>query len=294
MESSGVANESPPDDPKSPRHLSRAMSSKVFTLESENQRLRKEVSDLKEAYRAITSKNRLFQAKILELQARLLNPEKNAERYRSPFIIDEEGNLLYRFDRPQSARVESKSVSLSGPASGAPSSFREPANQPPPRSIVPRLPLSSRLSKPSSAISANATATDRVFNELDRIARPSPYAASLQRKLHVSARKPSSGADPRPPAETGAPPAPPAPAVEGLERLAADLECGRVRAGSHVQIRVAYCAAGEGRGVSVRHRPARYERAAVELQQVASEFHSDLSEFYNDRLRISQRLVRVF
>ena len=237
------------------------MLSRVITLESENQRLRKEVVELKEAYRAITSKNRLFQAKILELQSRLLNPQKNAEKYRSPFVVNEDGSLIYRFERPQSARVESKSATYSGNVSGGAISFRESANNPISRSTVPRLPIAARIGRPPLQISSNPIATDRVLSELDRIARPSPYAASLQRKLAVSPSARHAAANITQPENSDAPAA----AVEGLERLAADLEAGRVRAGSHVQIRVAYCAAGEGRGVSVRHRPARYARMFIHV-----------------------------
>lgn len=58
--------------------------------------------------RSLSSKNKLFEAKILELQARLLysapRPTGGAHwadgtpRFRSPLIKDESGSLVYRSD----------------------------------------------------------------------------------------------------------------------------------------------------------------------------------------------------
>ena len=61
-----------------------------------------------------------------------------------------------------------------------------------------------------------------------------------------------------------------------LPKLDHDSSRGGVRPGSHVVLRVAYCAAGEGRGVSVRHLPARYEQARGFPRFQFSHLHSTL------------------
>jgi hypothetical protein len=254
----------------SPRHQSQAMLSRVLTLEDENRRLRKEVLDLKEEYRALLSKNKLFQAKILELQARLLDPSKPADKYRSPLISTPGGGLVYRFERPQSARADSANLANQA---RVPLSARESTTYQTPRAPAPRVPSArlSRLAAPVQ-ISANPTATERVLSEFERT-RPSPYSTAFQRKTCHGANHTAPPPAPAPPEEEGLAQSGNA-CAEGLERLRADLEAGRVSAGTDVLVRVRYCAAADGQGISVRHRPARYEHAALELQQaVAITFH---------------------
>ncbi len=118
-------------------------------------------------------------------------------------------------------------------------------------------------------ISANPTATERLLSELERT-RSSPYSTSLQRKACPTAAPPP---EPAPPEDEGRVQDGDA-CAEGLESLREDLEAGRVADGSDVLVRIRYCAATEGHGMSVRHRPARYEHAALELQQaVVITFH---------------------
>ena len=212
------------DESKQPRHLSQVMLSRVLTLEEENKKLKNEMFDLKQSYRALVSKNKLFQAKILELQARLLNPQKHAEKYRSPFVFHEDGSVVYRFERPQSARVEPSSAPLSSQHPRDPVSAREMTKLAALRSTVPRLPISTRLAKQATPISANPAATERVLSELERSTRPSPYTSSLQRKLTTSARYPTTAAARHESPNASEPVSAPSPAVEGLERLTADLE----------------------------------------------------------------------
>jgi hypothetical protein len=56
---------------------------------------------LSRSHDALTKKNSLFQAKLLELQSRLMHGQfqgKNT-KFRSPLIKDERGSLVYRYVR---------------------------------------------------------------------------------------------------------------------------------------------------------------------------------------------------
>ena len=76
---------------------------RVLELEEENRLLKQQNAELVEAYNGLLAKSQLFQAKILELQARLFTT-KPSERYRSPLISTPDGKVVYRFERPMSER----------------------------------------------------------------------------------------------------------------------------------------------------------------------------------------------
>ena len=99
--------------------LAQQLLQRIVELEDENRALRGDLVTLSSSYTAAMSKNNLFQAKILELQARIdvgQNPASTAiaatPRYRSPFVPTERGGVTYRFERsskperPMSARVK--------------------------------------------------------------------------------------------------------------------------------------------------------------------------------------------
>mmetsp|Transcript_41450 Transcript_41450/g.130525 ORF Transcript_41450/g.130525 Transcript_41450/m.130525 type:complete len:311 (+) Transcript_41450:118-1050(+) len=77
---------------------------RVVELEDENRKLKNEVAILHSSYQSAQSKNRLLQAKLLELQARLDFASKMrngpVSRFRSPFVTGGNGSLSYRFERP--------------------------------------------------------------------------------------------------------------------------------------------------------------------------------------------------
>ncbi len=163
--------------------------SQVLTLEDENRRLKKEVIDWKEAYRVLLSKNKLLQGKILELQA---DPTKPADKYRSPLINTSKEGLVYRFDRPQSARLDSANIANQNQAR-VPLTAREATTVQAPRPPPPRLP-SARLSRLAAPKQISANPFERPHS-----ARLDSANIANQARVPLSAREATTVQAPRPP-----------------------------------------------------------------------------------------------
>mmetsp|Transcript_25644 Transcript_25644/g.57647 ORF Transcript_25644/g.57647 Transcript_25644/m.57647 type:complete len:181 (-) Transcript_25644:701-1243(-) len=88
--------------------ITRSLLVRVVELEDENRKLKNEVAILHSSYQSAQSKNRLLQAKLLELQARLDFASKIRDcpvsKFRSPFVAGGDGSLSYRFERPATSR----------------------------------------------------------------------------------------------------------------------------------------------------------------------------------------------
>ena len=174
--------------------LGQQLLERIIELEDENRALRSDLITLSSSYTAAISKNNLFQAKILELQARIdvgNNPAAApaSARYRSPLIPTESGAVTYRFERaPRSDRPNSARQHPSSHASGSMSArdhlCSRRATDPTRPAGVSKLILNSRdkggvrrkgsNTLPVAMASSNPTSVDRIFRELNRSQAPPP------------------------------------------------------------------------------------------------------------------------
>ena len=220
------------------------------------------------SYTAAMSKNNLFQAKILELQARIdfgHNPSAVPPqvRYRSPLVPSESGAVTYRFEktpRPASARVHN-SGAVTARDRDLPVSSRRAAE--PSRPVgVSKLMLVAKDGAPArrkGGVLAPATATanprsvDRVFRELRRTQQPpQPPPDSARRSAHYRRGADAAGDDEGESAAVEA-------AIQALE---ADAREGRLTKSSPMTVEMVYCVDSAQRSLAVKLRPERYRQAA--------------------------------
>jgi hypothetical protein len=219
------------------------------------------------SYTAAMSKNNLFQAKILELQARIdvgHNPSTSVPphvRYRSPLVPTDRGAVTYRFEqtpRPVSAREHASGAMTARDRDVQGGGARRAA--PPRPAGVSRLMLGAKDGAPprrrpgpvlpAATATANPRSVDRVFRELRRSQQPAqPHPDSARRSERSTLRADDDDFE----AAAGA----------GVEELEEDARQGRVGKASPMTVEIVYCVDSAQRSLAVKLKPERYRQAAL-------------------------------
>ena len=255
---------------------------RIVDLEDENRALRGDLVTLSSSYTAAMSKNNLFQAKILELQARIdvgQNPSMAqapvTARYRSPLVQTESGALTYRFEkhsardqRPLSARQPRLPSARHRPAphhgtgaSGAVTARDHVSSQRPPG-------VSKLLIRAKDGAS---TARPAGGSKGQRVATASSNPRSVDRLFREHRR--SSQLEPAQPASAAAAAAAAADeeaAAAALRVLEEDASEGRVTKTTPLTLNIVYCIDTAERLQAAKIKPERYRELAADLRDAVA------------------------
>ena len=261
--------------------LAQQLMQRIVDLEDENRALRGDLVTLSSSYTAAMSKNNLFQAKILELQARIdvgQNPSMAqapvTARYRSPLVQTESGALTYRFEkhsardqRPLSARQPRLPSARHRPAphhgtgaSGAVTARDHVSAQRPPGvskllirakdGALTARPAGSSKGQRVATASSNPRSVDRLFREHRR-------SSQLEPAQPASAAAAAAAADEEA-------------AAAALRVLEEDASEGRVTKTTPLTLNIVYCIDTAQRSQAAKIKPERYRELAADLRDAVA------------------------
>lgn len=262
--------------------LTQTLLMRVVELEDENRNLRSEVAGLQANFAAANSKNQLFKAKLLELQARLegggimnvagmRSAKSEPKKFRSPLVPKADGTLGYRFERSIPIPPRPSTARSRGPEHPPPSSQPHSARSAPtPRSYRVR----SGPTLPVAAASANPNAVDRVYREHERTrnganggsnAAGTNGSGQSQGKRGASAYGNGSNHGALQEGEERS----------GFEELMTEVKAGHVGPSTKLTLQIVYCVDAANKAMTVRHNPHKYTESAEQLKQAAEVTFAD-------------------
>jgi hypothetical protein len=305
--------------------LAQQLLQRVVELEDENRVLRGDLVTISCSYKAAMAKNNLFQAKILELQARIdVGPNPSAimtgereSRYRSPLVSAQgaAGALTYRFERssrperPQSARVHPSHPSAHASGALTDRAYQARTATAPATNSATRRPAAvSKLMLdfqtgprrkggflPVAMASSNPRSVERIFGEFRRSQAPGQAAGGGGPPPHQPPPPLSDRSSSESNRMTHTHRA--QPDEDSIRQLESDVLEGRVTKQTPLNLEIVYCVDTGHRSIAVRQKPDRYRQVAADIRDAAAvtfEGHWNVSVSVLEVLSLLALLVQKY